>query len=99
MSPPAMKTSRHNRMIGRRVSPNDSRPFNTAISLSDPNALRRRLAAISARGCRQGIAEEQRPFGGDQLAHLQAFEVLPVAVALHAALDQPLFEPPPLGPH
>ncbi len=39
-------------------------------------------------GCRdQGIAQEQRSFGGHQLARLHPFENLPVSVALHADLD------------
>ena len=67
-NPAPTKTSKDNRMIGRRVSPNCSTPLSTAY--------------LSIRGGRRGerIAEEQRTFGGDKLADLRAFKNLTVAL-------------------
>src|SRR5215510_11286484 len=81
--PPPMKTKRQSKMIGRRVNPNASRPFST-VGLSK---LHER-AAWRLLGChRQRVAQEQRPFGSDQLADLQPLEDLPIALELQAGPD------------
>src|SRR5271156_2428474 len=89
ISPPPTKTKRHNRMIGRRVSPNCSTPLSTGY--------------LSIRCRRRGerIAEEQRAFGSDQFADLQAFDDLPIAVMYPADLDRPPVEAAAIGgdPH
>src|SRR5258708_9314953 len=82
MSPPAMNTSKPSRTIGGRVSPNVSGPFNTDdLSIRSETSRRRPIENSSACGRGQRVAQEQRAFGGDQLAHLHALDDLPVALA------------------
>src|ERR1700730_2518245 len=89
--PPPTNIVRMRITIGRRVSPNVSRPFSTgdlvpqtrrfARDLRDPGA---KPSAEPGSACRdrQGVAQEQGAFGGDQLSGLQTIENLVVAVPL-----------------
>src|SRR3989442_11595342 len=96
--PTPTNTSRPSRIIGRRVSPKVSRPLITGYLA---NLLRRSVVETSAPSRVEGIAEEQRALGGNELADLQAVGDLPVAVALQADLHRPLGEPTAVGgdPH
>src|SRR5216684_8260101 len=90
MSPPPMNTSRPSTMIGRRVSPNASRPFSTGYTSIRPGDL-------SARCRGKRIAQEQRSLGGGQLTRLHALEDLPVAFALQSDRDRPPGEAAAVG--
>src|SRR6266446_5402007 len=88
--PPPMSTSKPRRMIGRRDTANVSRAFSTGFrseyswSWSTPGG--------SAGGRRQGVAQEQCPFGGDQFPGLQSLKNLVDPVLLEAYLDRPLHQ-------
>src|SRR5271170_682964 len=95
INPPTTKTSRHIMTIGRRVSPNCSRPFNTTrLSIRYKAPAR---PSLRRRGER--VAQKQRAFGGDQFADSHAFENLTIAAEDPADLDSPLAEPPAVGGH
>src|SRR6516165_942028 len=74
ISPPPMNTSNPNNAIARRVRTNARMPLST-------------IDLLPARDG-QHVAEKDRPFGRDQLADLQAFENLPIAVPLVADLHR-----------
>ena len=82
--PAAIKISSPSKTSGRRVSPNVSNPLSTVLIHSEAT---RPLhdAKISLRD-RKRVAQEYRAFGCGQLADLNAFENLPVAVMLPADL-------------
>src|SRR5262249_46131791 len=97
ISPPPMKTSKHKRMIGRRLNPNARRPLSIGY-VSIPHEIG--LQMPTRRGG-QSVAEEQRPLRGDQLAGLHALEDLPIALLLKPDLDQAAAKAPAVGgdPH
>src|SRR6266581_3681377 len=90
MMPPPANIIRISSTIGRRVSPKVSRPLITGLCLHVREVARRDadLQSVSARRHRDGIAQEQGAFGGDEVAGLHAFEDLVVAVTRQADLDR-----------
>ena len=82
--PAPRNTSRPSRTIGRRVSPNVSKPFEHGWYLTPTSASSRHPRPASRAHCDRGerIAQEQRALGGDEFAGLHAFEDLAIAVVL-----------------
>ena len=81
--PPPTNIIRIKRTIGRRVSPNVSRPLINGASPIAPAWARRSYRPEPAllRRDGQGVAQEDGSFGGDELARLKPFDDLVVAVA------------------
>src|SRR6202040_1863638 len=94
------KIKRPSKTSGRFVSPNVSRPLITVGHSLRCHARLRRIEPPSFRDGKR-VAQEYRAFGSDQLADLDAFEDLPIAVILFADLDRAFGEPAAVGgdPH
>src|SRR5579862_9115182 len=78
-SPAATKTSSPSKMIGRRVSPNATRPLSTACLY--PRSCRQPQLSLVPGGDGHHVVEENGAVCGHQFANLHAVENLPVAIA------------------